>query len=58
MGQWCFTHPWMTFFIVLTLLETVGTIFNNIIRVSNNKARIEYEKSKENKELWDRLRDK
>lgn len=56
MTQWCFTHPWMTFFIALTLIETIGTVVNNIVIVSNNKVKIAVQKAKENKELWDNLR--
>lgn len=26
MLEWCMTHPWMTFFILLALAESIGNI--------------------------------
>ena len=40
MKEWCFAHPWMTFFIVLVSLEVVGNIFSNIAISCNNKMKV------------------
>ncbi len=31
MADWCIEHPWMTFFIAMTLASSIGTMFRIVI---------------------------
>ena len=31
MGEWCMEHPWMTFFIAMTLASSIGSFIRVVI---------------------------
>ncbi len=36
--KWCFSHPWMTFFIVLAMIEGITDIVHYISSAIDNKS--------------------
>lgn len=41
--DWMMAHPWMTFFLGYFLIQAIGTCFNNVQIVKNNKLKIQEE---------------
>lgn len=37
MKEWCMEHPWMTFFLILALLETVDIVAKAFSRNKNEE---------------------
>lgn len=40
MADWCMAHPWLTFWIVITALIILDSMFANLTRFGNNCLRV------------------
>lgn len=50
MKEWCMTHPWMTFIILIGLvvnLENVLVVINNRLKIIEYELKLKHDKQKE-----------
>lgn len=48
LSKWCIDNPWLTFFIVITLIEAVQAVLTKLIGVYKKKKELELYKLQQN----------